>query len=123
MTLRSQYKQHEVVCALQCAGNRRHSMRTLLKEVDGIDWGDGAVMNCRWKGPKLRDILAEAGVNLANLEKGHVAFASYQTRVQADDWYGGSIELLRALRDSADVLLALEVQCTYYHIRANAHGA
>ena len=25
--------QHTVTCALQCAGNRRHTMRTLLKEV------------------------------------------------------------------------------------------
>lgn len=108
--LRSQFIQHEVVCALQCAGNRRHSMRTLLKEVDGIDWGDGAVMNCMWKGPKLRDILNRAGVNLFDLEKGHVAFACFKTQVQGDDWYGGSIELERALRDNADVLLALEVE-------------
>ncbi len=85
-------------------------MRTLLKEVDGIDWGDGAVMNCRWKGPKLRDILNRAGVNLVDLKKGHVAFACYKTPVQGDEWYGGSIELTRALRDDADVLLALEVQ-------------
>ena len=110
-TLRSHYKQYQVVCALQCAGNRRHSMRTLLKEVDGIDWGDGAVMNCRWKGPRLRDILNVAGVNIVDLNKGHVAFASYQTTVQDDDWYGGSIELVRALREEADVILALEVCC------------
>ena len=107
--LRSQYSQHDVVCALQCAGNRRHSMRTLLKEVDGIDWGDGAVMNCRWRGPKLKDVLNKAGVNLADMMKGHVAFACYKTQTQDDDWYGGSIELIRALRDDADVLLALEV--------------
>lgn len=85
-------------------------MRTLLKEVDGIDWGDGAVMNCMWKGPKLRDILNRAGVNLLDLEKGHVAFACYKTQVQDDDWYGGSIKLERALQDNADVLLALEVE-------------
>ena len=82
-------------------------MRTLLKEVDGIDWQDGAVMNCTWKGPKLRDVLNKAGVNLKN---GHVAFACYKTQVQGDDWYGGSIELTRALRDDADILLALKVQ-------------
>jgi DMSO/TMAO reductase YedYZ molybdopterin-dependent catalytic subunit len=27
--------QHSVTCALQCAGNRRHTMRTLLKDVVG----------------------------------------------------------------------------------------
>ena len=108
-TLRSQYTQHDVVCALQCAGNRRHSMRTLLKEVDGIDWGDGAVMNCWWRGPKLRDVLNKARVKLVDGKTGHVAFACYKTRTQNDNWYGGSIELTRALRDDADVLLALEV--------------
>jgi hypothetical protein len=25
-------------------------MRTKLKEVNGIDWFDGAVMNCKWTG-------------------------------------------------------------------------
>ena len=85
-------------------------MRTLLKEVDGIDWGDGAVMNCRWRGPKLRDILNKAGVNLRDVKNGHVAFACYQTQTQNDTWYGGSIGLPRALRDDAEVLLALEVK-------------
>lgn len=29
--LRCHFKQYEIVSALQCAGNRRHTMRTLLK--------------------------------------------------------------------------------------------
>ncbi|MCJ1401826.1 hypothetical protein MMC11_005043 [Xylographa trunciseda] len=112
--LHSDYKQYEVTCALQCAGNRRHTMRTLLKEVEGIDWGDGAVMNCKWKGPKLRDVLLQAGIrtdvkqNAGGQRKMHVAFASQQ-ECQDDDWYGGSIELDRAMREDADVLLALEM--------------
>ena len=77
--LKTRYKQHEVACALQCAGLRRHTMRTFLKEVSGIDWGDGAVMNCTWKGPKLNDILNEAGIDLIMEETGHVAFACYYT--------------------------------------------
>ena len=84
-------------------------MRTLLKEVNGIDWGDGAVMNCKWKGPKLKDILDDAGVDVEDIKGAHVAFACYQTLVQNSEWYGASIELDRALRDSADVLIALEV--------------
>src|SRR3954467_1265205 len=42
-TLTHDFPQHSVTCALQCAGNRRHSMRTRIKEVQGIDWFDGAV--------------------------------------------------------------------------------
>lgn len=84
-------------------------MRTLLKEVSGIDWGDSAVMNCTWKGPRLKDILNEAVVDLLVKKTGHVAFACYYTKVQEDDWYGGSILLTRAMREDGDVILALEV--------------
>lgn len=84
-------------------------MRTLLKEVDGIDWDDGAVMNCSWRGPRLRDVLRRADVTVKNEGKWHVAFASYHTKVQNDDWYGGSIELKRGLSEDGEVILALEV--------------
>lgn len=108
--LQHEFQHHEVICALQCAGNRRHTMRTLLKEVEGIDWGDGAVMNCVWKGPRLRDILLHAGVNTSGPKQAHVAFASFQVKCQEDDWYGASIELGRALRADGDVVIALEVR-------------
>ena len=110
--LKTQYPQHSITCTLQCAGNRRHTMRTLLKEVNGIDWGDAAVMNCQWRGPRLRDILTEAGVSERS---GHVAFSCYKTPVQGADWYGCSIELSRAMSAGADVLVALEVvACSIY---------
>jgi sulfite oxidase len=82
-------------------------MRTLQKEVNGIDWGDGAVMNCHWRGPRLRDVLLKAGPNFKG--KAHVAFACYSTDVQEDTWYGGSIELERGLSLDGEVILALEV--------------
>ena len=84
-------------------------MRTFLKEVDGIDWGDGAVMNCEWRGPLLRDVLQKAGVDKLKQGTGHVAFASYHTEVQQDSWYGGSIPLDRCLSEDAEVIVALEV--------------
>ena len=105
------FEQHTVVCALQCAGNRRHSMRTKLKEVDGIDWFDAAVMNCQWTGPRLSDVLERAGINLTGEEhhNAHVAFACYAAPCENDTWYGGSIPLSRALRQDADVILALDM--------------
>ncbi|EMC93949.1 hypothetical protein BAUCODRAFT_215892 [Baudoinia panamericana UAMH 10762] len=109
--LQNDFKQHDVVCALQCAGNRRHTMRTKIHEVQGIDWFDGAVMNCKWTGPKLRDVLERAGIALGDAEKqtAHIAFACYSTPCQEDTWYGASIPLSRALREDADVLLALKM--------------
>lgn len=106
--LQNNFKQHDVVCALQCAGNRRHTMRTKIKEVQGIDWSDAAVMNCSWRGPKLSDILDQAHITLTKdqQETAHVAFACYATPCQEDTWYGSSIPLSRALRSDADVILA-----------------
>jgi sulfite oxidase len=113
--LQQEYPQHEVVCALQCAGNRRHTMRTMIKDVQGIDWFDGAVMNCVWKGPKLADILQNAGLELGDThgkhyEGWHVAFACTSTACEEDSWFGGSIPLERAVNNDAEVILALEVQ-------------
>lgn len=107
--LKGQFRQHEVICTLSCAGNRRHTMRTLLKEVQGIDWDDGAIMNCVWKGPRLKDVLIEAGVDMDDHKTGHVEFACHQVSCQQDGWYGASLELERVLNDDADILLALEV--------------
>ncbi len=107
--LRGQFRQHEVICTLSCAGNRRHTMRTLLKEVQGIDWEDGAIMNCVWKGPRLKDVLIEAGVEMDDYKAGHVEFACHQVTCQQDGWYGASLELERVMNDDADILLALEV--------------
>ena len=108
--LKFQFPQHEVICALQCAGNRRHTMRTFIKEVSGLDWGDGAVMNCRWRGPRLSDVLTKAGLQIPREDGNHhVAFACYKTEVQDDTWYGGSIALSRAIDPSAEVILALEM--------------
>lgn len=82
-------------------------MRTLLKEVQGIDWKDAAVMNCQWKGPRLCDVLHRARVVVREREKYHVAFACEQVPCQDDEWYGGSVKLIRCL--DSDVILALEV--------------
>lgn len=109
--LKNDFPQQELTCALQCAGNRRHTMRTLLKEVQGLDWFAGAVMNCTWKGPRLRDVLSRAGLDLTDDEAqtAHVAFACNAVPCQDDDWYGASIPLSRAMREDAEVILALEM--------------
>ncbi len=86
-------------------------MRTKLKEVAGVDWADGAVMNCRWRGPRLRDVLNWAGIAVPDPSTAHVAFACFATPCQDDDWYGGSIELGRGMSEEGEVILALEVSC------------
>lgn len=87
-------------------------MRTKLKEVHGIDWLDGAVMNCKWTGPLLADVLAQGGgVDLAPEQQpdAHVAFSCFQTQTQDDSFYGASLPLARALDPNAAILLALRM--------------
>jgi sulfite oxidase len=111
--LRTKFEQVEILCALQCAGNRRHTMRTTIKEVDGIDWFDGAVMNCLWKGPRLRDILREAGLcpelGQEGEWTGHVACICNQVPCKDTECFGASIPLSRAMLEDGDCILALEV--------------
>lgn len=111
LDLRNGFEQHSVICALQCAGNRRHTMRTKLKEVSGVDWYDGAVMNCKWTGPRLRDILHKAEVSLSDDEqkRAFAAFACRSSLCQDDTWYGASIDLTRAMSLDSEVILALQM--------------
>ena len=86
-------------------------MRTRIREVQGIDWYDGAIMNCNWEGPRLRDVLLQAGVTShdRSSEELHAQFASRSQKCQEADWYGGSIPLQRALARDFDVILAVKV--------------
>ncbi|RPB03616.1 molybdopterin binding oxidoreductase [Choiromyces venosus 120613-1] len=105
--LRNDFTQHEVIAALQCAGNRRHTMRTELKEVDGIDWNDGAVCNCTWSGPLLCDVLSRIGLIIEG--DAHVAFSCHMTDCQEDRYYGSSISLARCMDPEMKVILALNM--------------
>ncbi|EOD52766.1 putative sulfite oxidase protein [Neofusicoccum parvum UCRNP2] len=139
--LRSRFRQHEVVAVLQCAGNRRHTMRTQLREVKGVDWLDGAAMCCVWRGPLLRDVLLAAGAappppshddgdgdgleRVDSVVDGaggglHVQFASHAARCQEDAWYGASIPLARAMRPEDEVVVAVEMNGAPLKAR---HGA
>lgn len=89
-------------------------MRTRIKEVSGVDWFDGALMNCVFEGPRLCDILLAAGVDEneplhEGVRREHVQFASFGSKTQEDDWYGGSIPFDRAADPAMDVILALKV--------------
>ncbi|KAF1991151.1 putative sulfite oxidase [Aulographum hederae CBS 113979] len=123
--LLTSFPQHTVLSALQCAGNRRHSMRTLMKEVQGLDWRDNAVMNCLWRGPRIRDVIEKAGLIEEILTEGnenadardekekyrgwYVQFECRRVECEKDSWYGAGIPLERVMRKEADCILALEM--------------
>jgi DMSO/TMAO reductase YedYZ molybdopterin-dependent catalytic subunit len=57
--LKRDFEPVELLAVCQCAGNRRGFS---APHVPGVEWGSGAMGNARWKGARLKDILARAGV-------------------------------------------------------------
>lgn len=63
--LKTQFQQTEVVAVCQCSGNRRGLFEP---HVPGVIWGPGAMGNARWRGVRLKDVLARAGVKKEAVE-------------------------------------------------------
>src|SRR5512138_996642 len=59
------YEQVELAALCLCSGNRRGLSEP---HVAGVEWGYGAMGNARWKGVRLKDVLAKAGVKKEALE-------------------------------------------------------
>ena len=55
----------ELVAVNQCSGNRRGLFEP---HVVGVEWGVGAMGNARWKGARLKDVLAKAGLKKEAVE-------------------------------------------------------
>ena len=55
----------EVTAVNQCSGNRRGLVQP---NVPGVQWGYGAMGCARWKGVRLRDLLAKIGVKKEAIE-------------------------------------------------------
>jgi DMSO/TMAO reductase YedYZ molybdopterin-dependent catalytic subunit len=58
--LRSDFTQVTVPAINQCAGNRRG---LFAPRVPGVQWGNGAMGNAKWRGVRLRDVLRRAGIS------------------------------------------------------------
>ncbi|MDE3175570.1 MAG: molybdopterin-dependent oxidoreductase [Pseudomonadota bacterium] len=54
-----QFPAVEITAVCQCSGNRRGLSDP---HVAGVEWGYGAMGCARWKGARLKDVLAKAGV-------------------------------------------------------------
>lgn len=122
--LRKKFPVHRVTAVLQCSGNRRNDMTRHAAKTNGLQWGVGAISNAEWEGVRLADVLADAGLRVADAttftkerdpassemtsdealavtdpNTHHVQFSGLEA-------YGSSIPLSTALDPSADVLLA-----------------
>jgi DMSO/TMAO reductase YedYZ molybdopterin-dependent catalytic subunit len=63
--LKQEFEPAELVAVCQCAGNRRGLSDP---HVPGVEWGYGAMGNARWKGARLKDVLARAAPRGTALE-------------------------------------------------------
>jgi len=111
--LQRDFTAHEVVAALQCAGNRRAGLLKVRDIPGEAPWGPGAMANARWTGTRLADVLAAAGLagSLPDGEgltesTGHVAFGAPDVSGLASppQPFGGSIPVGKAMQ--GEVLLA-----------------
>ncbi len=59
------FPQVELTAVCQCSGNRRGLSSP---HVAGVEWGYGAMGCATWRGPRLKDVLAKAGVKSGAVE-------------------------------------------------------
>ncbi len=65
--LTKDFEQVELAAVCQCSGNRRGLSDP---HVTGVEWGYGAMGNAKWKGARLKDVLARAGIRKEAVEVG-----------------------------------------------------
>ena len=65
--LKKQFKTVQITAVCQCSGNRRGLFEP---HVAGVEWGIGAMGNAVWRGVRLKDVLARAGVRSSAVEIG-----------------------------------------------------
>jgi sulfite dehydrogenase len=100
--LRKEFKAAQVTAVCQCSGNRRGLFEP---HVPGVEWGVGAMGNAVWRGVRLKDVLARAGVKPGALE---VVFDGGDTApLEKTPDFVKSIPLDVAMGD--DVLIAFEM--------------
>lgn len=102
--LKAKFQEVKITATLQCSGNRRKHMTQEARSANGLQWGVGAISNAEWKGVRLRDLLADAGLNLNDLPEDakHAQFMGAEA-------YGASIPIDKAVDKRGDVLLAYEM--------------
>ncbi len=100
--LKHDFKQVEITALAFCSGNRRALAQP---RVSGVQWTYGAMGNARWKGVRLKDVLARAGIHKDAVE---IVFDGADAPVndKTPD-FRKSIPLAKALDD--DTLIAFEM--------------
>lgn len=67
--LQREFDVHDMALQLECGGNGRASFNP---PASGNQWSLGAIANSRWRGVRLADVLAQAGVKPSAVYTGHI---------------------------------------------------
>ncbi len=100
--LHRDFKPVEIAALCLCAGNRRGLFQP---HVPGLQWGSGAMGNARWRGVRLKDVLAGAGIDKAALEVSLGGTDSGVLKTTPD--FAKSLPLAKAL--DVNTLIAFEM--------------
>lgn len=105
--LKSGFRKIEQVAAIQCGGNRRHGLNSVVGRpmCFGTEWDLGAMSNAKWTGISLREVLDFCGLNRSYIDKNgleHVVF-------KGADGVTASIPMQKATCPGDCVLLAYEM--------------
>ena len=100
--LKKDFQPVELVAVCQCSGNRRGMF---APHVQGVEWGVGAMGNAKWKGVRLKDVLAKVGVTDKAVE---IAFNGADApAIQTTPDFMKTIPLQKAMDDNT--LIAFEM--------------
>jgi len=100
--LKKSFKPAEVRAVNQCSGNRRGLFEP---HVAGVEWGVGAMGNAVWRGVRLKDVLARAGVKGNAIEV--IADGADQGALEKTPDFVKSLPMDIAMRD--ETLVAFEM--------------
>ena len=115
--LMNDFPKHEVVSALQCAGNRQEDYVTLDRPLYvAPHWRNGAIGCAKWGGVRVRDVLGACGVDVDAISLrtrgtngvkivNFIAADTDETGVP----YAGVIPIEKALDPFGDAILAYEM--------------
>lgn len=115
--LMEKFTHHKVTTTLQCCGNRREDLHGERRIFIAPHWVIGAMSTATWEGVKLRDVLAECGVDVDAYTLGtkednpnwtHVQFESYDAD-ECGTNYGISIPFDKVMDPFGDTLLAFKM--------------
>jgi nitrate reductase (NAD(P)H) len=104
------YESINIAVALACDGNRRKELN-MIRRSKGFNWGAGGISCAFWKGPLLRDILLDAGIQVPDPHHGKpprwVHFEGADELSEGK--YATSIPLAYVMDYENDVILAYEM--------------